>query len=345
MADRIGQTDGKAADHIWSFRGYRLSPGEFNNAMIHMYRGEVSRSNTWRARLDTTTNWAVVATGATLSFTFGAETAPHFLVPVNTLLITLFLYIEARRYQYYELWSYRVRLMETDFFAAMLAPPFQPSETWATRLVDSLLHPKFTITFWEAFGRRFRRNYMFIFLILGFTWILKIMVHPTVARSVDEFLFHASIGPIPGATVIIAGLAFNVAMFVMGVMTAGLRESKGEVLRETELQGPMELFHSAADVITGHGLHLPGRHEQLAHIITNKGEEMSERILHTMAAGVTAVNGKGMYSGEERMVLLVAVHPNQVADLKRLVREIDPKAFVIIHHAEEVIGAGFRAPS
>jgi len=36
----------------------RMSPGEFNTAMIHFYRGEVQRSNTWRNRLDTTTNWA-----------------------------------------------------------------------------------------------------------------------------------------------------------------------------------------------------------------------------------------------------------------------------------------------
>ncbi|MDQ3753521.1 MAG: DUF2270 domain-containing protein, partial [Acidobacteriota bacterium] len=40
--------------------GRKLSPSEFNAAMIHFYRGEVQRSNTWRNRLDTTTNWAVL---------------------------------------------------------------------------------------------------------------------------------------------------------------------------------------------------------------------------------------------------------------------------------------------
>src|SRR5262245_23146106 len=48
----------------------RMSPSEFNTAMIHFYRGEVQRSNTWRNRLDTTTNWAVITAGATLSFVF-----------------------------------------------------------------------------------------------------------------------------------------------------------------------------------------------------------------------------------------------------------------------------------
>ena len=46
----------------------QMSPAEFNTAMIHFYRGEIQRSNTWRNRLDTTTNWAVLTAGATLSF-------------------------------------------------------------------------------------------------------------------------------------------------------------------------------------------------------------------------------------------------------------------------------------
>lgn len=65
------------------------------------------------------------------------------------LLVLTFLYIEARRYCYYELWYYRVYLMETDFFAAMLTPPFRPSADWADRLSDSLLNPAFPLARWE----------------------------------------------------------------------------------------------------------------------------------------------------------------------------------------------------
>src|SRR6185295_7824618 len=50
----------------------RITPAEFNTAMIPFYRGEVQRSNTWRNRLDTTTNWAVITAGATLSFVFSS---------------------------------------------------------------------------------------------------------------------------------------------------------------------------------------------------------------------------------------------------------------------------------
>ena len=75
----------------------RLSPSEFNTAMIHFYRGEVQRSNTWRNRLDTTTNWAVITAGATLSFVFSSPHNPHFVIPINSILVVIFLLMEARR--------------------------------------------------------------------------------------------------------------------------------------------------------------------------------------------------------------------------------------------------------
>ena len=56
----------------------RMGQTEFNTAMIHFYRGEVQRSNTWRNRLDTTTNWAVLTAGATLSFVFSSATQRPF---------------------------------------------------------------------------------------------------------------------------------------------------------------------------------------------------------------------------------------------------------------------------
>ena len=40
---------------VWTYRGFQLKAGEFNTAMVHLYRGELSRANTWRQRLDSTT--------------------------------------------------------------------------------------------------------------------------------------------------------------------------------------------------------------------------------------------------------------------------------------------------
>src|SRR5713226_10285892 len=88
----------------------RMAPAEFNTAMIHFYRGEVQRSNTWRNRLDTTTNWAIITAGTAISFSLSDPTHHHGILLLNIALTFIFLFIEARRYRYFELWSYRIRL-------------------------------------------------------------------------------------------------------------------------------------------------------------------------------------------------------------------------------------------
>src|SRR5712692_6588820 len=122
----------------------QMSPAEFNTAMVHFYRGEVQRSNTWRTRLDTTTYWAVLTAGATLSFTFSSPLSPHFVIPINSILVTVFLVMEARRYRYYEIWASRVRVIETGYLAPMLAPDSVPrDQEWASHLASDLLTPHF----------------------------------------------------------------------------------------------------------------------------------------------------------------------------------------------------------
>ncbi|MDO8971723.1 MAG: DUF2270 domain-containing protein, partial [Saprospiraceae bacterium] len=173
---------------VWSYRGYHLRPSEFTTAMVHYYRAEIQRSNTWRMRLDNTTNWAVLTTSAAISFALSSPNNHHGILILNTLLITIFLWIEARRYRYYELWAYRTRLIETDFFAAMLTPPFAPHPEWAENLSETLVAPEFPISMWEALGRRLRRNYVWIFLVMGVVWALKSYLHPTPAANWAEFV-------------------------------------------------------------------------------------------------------------------------------------------------------------
>jgi len=127
----------------------KLSPAEFNTAMSHFYRGEVQRSNVWRTRLDTTTYWAVFTSAASLSFAFSSASNPHFLIPINSILVSIFLLMEARRYRYYEIWASRVRVIETGYFAQMLAPESVPrDQEWSSHLASDLLTPHFTISQW-----------------------------------------------------------------------------------------------------------------------------------------------------------------------------------------------------
>lgn len=231
---RPASSEAQAADrtpHTPAVLMRRMAAGEFNTAMIHFYRGEVQRSNTWRNRLDTTTNWAVLTAGATLSFVFSSPSNPHFVIPINSILVAIFLLMEARRYRYYEIWSSRVRVLETGYFAQLLAPESVPlDESWAQHLASDLITPHFTISEWEAVGRRLRRNYLWIFALLALSWNLKVYLHPLPARDFDAFIDRATVGVVPGWVVFVIGVVFNAAIAIFAIGTVRLREATGEVL-------------------------------------------------------------------------------------------------------------------
>ena len=123
-----------------------------------------------------------------------------------------------------------VRLMETDFFAAMFVPPFGPAADWAEAMAENLLHPHFTISTWEAVGRRFRRNYLWIFVVLTIAWVAKTALFPTPLTQLTEFTERSAIGPVPGSVVIFAGVMFLFILFAVGIGTIGLQQATGEVL-------------------------------------------------------------------------------------------------------------------
>jgi len=245
VSERTGHTPGAQMR--------RMAPAEFNTAMIHFYRGEVQRSNTWRARLDTTTYWAVLTAGATLSFAFSSASNPHFVIPINTILVAIFLLMEARRYRYYEIWSSRVRVIETGYFAQMLAPEsVPPDEAWAEHLAADLITPHFTITEWEAVGRRLRRNYLWIFALLALSWNLKVYLHPLPARDFNAFIDRATVGVVPGWMVFAVGVIFNAAIAIFAIGTVRLREATGEVLPRHQFSlRPLERMTSWTRVAAG----------------------------------------------------------------------------------------------
>ena len=76
-------------------------------------------------------------------------------------------------------------------------------------------------------------------------------------------------------------------------------------------------------------------------IFSEKPQEIVERLLK-QKRGVTLLKGEGAYSGEERQVVCIAVHKNEYVKVKRIVKETDPNAFVIITGASEVLGKGFQ---
>jgi len=78
------------------------------------------------------------------------------------------------------------------------------------------------------------------------------------------------------------------------------------------------------------------------YIISSDPEAMGKKITQEMNRGVTALSGKGVYTGSNRDVLMCVVNRAQVAKLKRIVHEVDPKAFMMVSTIHEVLGEGFK---
>ena len=82
-------------------------------------------------------------------------------------------------------------------------------------------------------------------------------------------------------------------------------------------------------------------YSKVAIIITKKHEEVASKIGLDLGRGATFLHGEGAYSHQDTKVVLTAVKRQQLADLKKLVVEVDPNAFIIVQEAHQVLGDGF----
>lgn len=212
-------------------------------ALAHLYRGEMYRSKIWRMRLDTTTNWAVVTTGIAMSVSFSnQENSPLPLILVG-LLVTVFLAYEARRYRYFDIFRTRVRLMEICFYGPMLRHEGVCTDSgWNEVLAQDYTFLRFHITYWEAAGRRLRRNFSWIFAILALSYIAKISIHPTPIDTLEELWQRAAVGPLPGQVVLAIGALFHAGLIALGVLTLGWQRAAGRVRKAKGRADPMMRF-------------------------------------------------------------------------------------------------------
>ncbi|MDO9120944.1 MAG: YitT family protein [Anaerolineaceae bacterium] len=77
-------------------------------------------------------------------------------------------------------------------------------------------------------------------------------------------------------------------------------------------------------------------------IITDQSEQVRKVILDALERGVTILSGTGGFTGKDRPVLYTVVTRAEVNQLKQLVKEIDPNAFVVVGIAHEALGEGFK---
>lgn len=86
------------------------------------------------------------------------------------------------------------------------------------------------------------------------------------------------------------------------------------------------------------GLHF----SKAAFIISDHYKEIAQAVMDEMDRGVTGLSGEGMYSTNQKKVLLIVVSKREIVQLKETVSHTDPKAFVIVTDVREVVGEGFK---
>ena len=81
---------------------------------------------------------------------------------------------------------------------------------------------------------------------------------------------------------------------------------------------------------------------KLLFIISDKNEQIAKTIGKEIKKGSTGLYGKGMYSNEDKLILVCAAPRGDIAKIKELARNIDPHCFIILSNAREVFGEGFK---
>jgi uncharacterized membrane protein len=197
---------------------FHETPSEVTTLLAHYYRAEMGRMTGWRDRLDRTSNWAITVVAALLSVSLSTPTAHHGVLLFAMLLVVLLLYVEARRYRFYDVYRQRIRQFERHYFSRIFSGTQSESEPWLGALALELRHPTFHISIAAALRRRLKRNYIFMFGILLLGWILKISSSKLQeagtgidqARPLQVIIDNAALGPLPGwATIVIVALFYG----------------------------------------------------------------------------------------------------------------------------------------
>lgn len=192
-----------------------------STAIVHFYRAATAHADVWRQRLDITTNWAIVTNAAVLSFALTNAKTPHFVLLMVLFVDLFFLIMESRRFQVYDMWHHRVRVLQQYVFAeAIPGNNYEKDETIREKLKELAEHlgdsvPRIGLL--EAIGFRIRRNYFYILLFTVGAWLIKLNIHPAPPTSLADYISRAQMGPCSGSMVfasVIATLIISLALAV-----------------------------------------------------------------------------------------------------------------------------------
>lgn len=193
-----------------------LTRPEYITALAHLYRAEMYRAQSWRNRLDTTTNWAILATASILTFAFHNPEYSHQTLIAGMYVNLIFLLLEARRFRFFDVWRARVRMLEENFFGPILRrDPSTSEKDWGEHVADDLLQPKFKISFWQAIKARLLRNYIYVFGLLLVAWLGRLFaVSAEAGKTATEALQVSGI-PLLIPVGMVAGLYLALVLLII----------------------------------------------------------------------------------------------------------------------------------
>ena len=199
------------------------------NALSHFYRGELGRIMIWRQRLDVTTTWAITTSTTIIGVAFSLRDVPHIIFFFNLMLVWIMLWIEARRYRFYDAFRGRVRMLESHFLVPMVAQsPKILDGQWRRLVCEDLILPSFKISRLEAVGRRMKRNYVFIFGIVILAWTLKLFLHtPEPIHSFWDFYYALAVHQLPAWLAF--GFYIGTILAIAALLVLVLRSSSEEI--------------------------------------------------------------------------------------------------------------------
>jgi uncharacterized membrane protein len=195
---------------------------EFINLIAHYYRGEIARMAGWRDRIDRTTNWAITCVAAMLSISWSTPGGHHEIILFAMTIVALLLIIESRRYRFFDVYRRRVRMIEHGYYAEVFGRRNEPHSDWRENLACDLRLPQFAVSRGEAFRRRLRRNYIWLFLILLAAWVLQISRTHVLSgyggSYVADLLGDAAIGALPGEVVVTVVSGVYIALIIAALV-------------------------------------------------------------------------------------------------------------------------------
>ena len=205
------------------------------------------------------------------------------------------------------------------------------------------------------FGKKFVGRTLFATIMLS-VWLYII---PGVDLSGDDYLLAALFGGVftgvgmgivlragatTGGTDMVAALiqtkmrhysvvqimqVMDAAIVIAGLYVFGLRST---------LYAVVSIFVSTK---VSDGFLEGFKNSKAALIITNHYKEVAARVMDELGRGVTGMDAKGMYTQDYKCVLYCVVSIKEIVQLKEIVNDVDPDAFVIVSDVREVLGEGF----